>query len=301
MRSGRTEVLDPPGSAEEFPRWLTLREASFVTGLDEDALRAWVASGKVGCDRSLSRKLGEGYLLLRSKDLQDVGLLRGEASAVAGAPAVAATPTVDPQMSEPEVDLPEATAQRPAPRGLRVALPSLGGSGRIALRWVGNGLLAGLVVASFLPLLHGYRTFAVTSGRMAPAIRSGDLVLDRAIRTTAVRPGDVVTFVDPNTGRSVTTRIRSAEPSDGQVRFEGRGDADQVVLRWSIPADGHVDLVVGKVWGIGAPLSALPGHVDRRLSLIFPAFALTVALLAWRRQHRATSPPRPSPSEARGF
>src|SRR5205823_136165 len=74
VSSSRTDVLDPP-AAEEFPRWLTLREASFLTGLDEASLRVLVASGRVGCDRSLSRKLGDGYLLLPSKDLREAGLL----------------------------------------------------------------------------------------------------------------------------------------------------------------------------------------------------------------------------------
>jgi hypothetical protein len=136
---------------------------------------------------------------------------------------------------------------------------------------------------------------------MSPAIRSGDLVLDRAVRATTVRPGDVVTLIDPVTDRSVTTRIRSVEASNGQIRFQGRGDADQSVLRWSVPADGRVDLVVGKVWGMGALLSLPPGHVDRRMSLIFPALALMVGLLVWRRARRHVSEPSPSPEEARGF
>ena len=80
LSSIRTDVLDPP-AAEEFPRWLTLREASFLTGLDEASLRVLVASGRVGCDRSLSRKLGDGYLLVPSKDLREAGLLPAEPEA----------------------------------------------------------------------------------------------------------------------------------------------------------------------------------------------------------------------------
>jgi signal peptidase I len=278
VRSGRTEILDPPGSSEEFPRWLTLREASFLTGLDEVSLRALVASGRVGCDRSLSRRLGEGYLLLPSKDLQAAGLLSTDSTA----PSAQAEPVL---VLTPEVASPVVAPARP----LAAALPGLGDWARVALRWAEGGLLAGLVVASFLPLLHGYRTFAVTSGQMAPSVRSGDLVLDRAVAVDAVRAGDVVTFVDPDTHRSITTRIRSTQRTDGEVRFEGRGDNDQNVLRWSVPADTSINRVVGRVWGLGAPLALIPGHVDRRVPFALPAVSLVVATIVWRRRRRAAT------------
>ena len=45
MTSAPSTVVDAPPT-EAFPRWLTLGEAAFVTGLEEDTLQAWAASGK---------------------------------------------------------------------------------------------------------------------------------------------------------------------------------------------------------------------------------------------------------------
>src|SRR5262249_39077654 len=159
------DLLDPPG-AEEFPRWLTLREASFLTGLDEASLKDLVSSGRVGCDRSLSRKLGEGYLLVPSKDLREVGLLAPapEEPAATPAPAPELELNLVPAVEEPEshVEEPERQEEPAYPTTRRPRTWP-----RAARRGAVGGLLTILVLASLQPLLHGSQTFAVSSGQMA--------------------------------------------------------------------------------------------------------------------------------------
>ena len=266
MSSSRTDVLDPP-AAEEFPRWLTLREASFLTGLDEASLRVLVASGRVGCDRSLSRKLGDGYLLLPSKDLREVGLLPADPETSDEEAATEPVLAVEETIAEEPPVYPVVERQRTWPRAVR-----RGGIG---------GLLTILVIASFLPLLHGSQTFAVNSGRMAPAIRAGDLVLDRAIPAADVRVGDVVTLVDQAAGTARTTRVRTIERVGTYLRLEVRADRDANMQSVAVPFAGSIDRVDGRIMGIGGPLSRVPGRLERHASLVFPGLALLIALVAW--------------------
>jgi len=266
VSANRTDVLDPPGS-EEFPRWLTLREASFLTGLDETSLRVLVSSGRVGCDRSLSRKLGEGYLLVPSKDLREVGLLPASPELAADVDASDLAITVEEARPEEPPAYPKTTRPPVWPRAAR--------------RWAIGGVLAVLVLASLEPLLHGAQTFAVNDGQMAPAVRAGDLVLDRAVPAADVRPGDVVTIVDPATGRSETTRVRTVQRVGTFLRLEVRADREQDVRSVAVPFAGSIDRVDGRIVGIGEPLSRVPGHLDRHASLVLPGLALLVALVAW--------------------
>ncbi len=266
MSSNRTDVLDPP-SAEEFPRWLTLREASFLTGLDEASLRVLVSSGRVGCDRSLSRKLGDGYLLVPSKDLREAGLLPSEPEAIRDEPSPEPIPAIEETPTEELPRYPVTRRPRTWPRAIR----------RSAI----GGLLVVLVLASLQPLLHGSQTFAVNTGQMAPAVRAGDLVLDRAVPAADVRPGDVVTLVDPATGRSQTTRVRTIQRVGTFLRLEVRADREANVRSVAVPFAGSIDRVQGHIVGIGGPLSRVPGHLDRHASLVLPGLALIVALIAW--------------------
>lgn len=276
MSSNRTDLLDPPG-ADEFPRWLTLREASFLTGLDEASLKVLVSSGRVGCDRSLSRKLGEGYLLVPSKDLREVGLL-APPEELAATPSPAPTPDLDLAVEEPQPQVDEPQ-QPEAPAYPTTKRPRLWP--RAARRGVIGGVLTILVLASLQPLLHGSQTFAVSGGQMAPAIRAGDLVFDRSMPAADIRPGDVITLVDEATGRSRTTRVRTIQRVGTFLRLEVRADRETNVTSMAVPFAGTIDRVQGRIAGIGGPLSRIPGHLDRHASLVLPGLALLAALVAW--------------------
>lgn len=127
-----------------------------------------------------------------------------------------------------------------------------------------GALLAGWTVAAFcvallaavaLPNAFGMRSFTVMSGSMEPGIHVGDVVIDRKIRAGDARPGDVVTFSDP-TGRKrlITHRVRSLHVQGDTVQVVTKGDANNAVERWTVPANGRIGRVELRVWKIGYPL-----------------------------------------------
>lgn len=125
----------------------------------------------------------------------------------------------------------------------------------------------------------GYRLIAIKSGSMRPAFDVGDLVVSRAVAPGEVRPGDIVTFRDPEFGQElVTHRVVSVRLHDSTAAFVTKGDANRAGERWSVPASGHVGREVAVVTGLGrilastTPLLAISLIVVAAIALI--AFVL---------------------------
>jgi signal peptidase len=110
---------------------------------------------------------------------------------------------------------------------------------------------------------------------MEPTIHVGDVVIDKKISPLDARPGDVVTFSDP-TGkkRLITHRVRGYRVKGDTVQIVTKGDANNAVERWSVPANGRIGRVELRVWKIGYPLV----YAHSRYGLIglvaIPAFLL---------------------------
>lgn len=145
-----------------------------------------------------------------------------------------------------------------------------------------------LLAAIALPNAIGMRSFTVMSGSMEPTIHVGDVVIDRKIGPLSARPGDVVTFSDP-TGRKrlITHRIRSLHVHGNTVQVVTKGDANNAVERWSVPANGRIGRVELRVWKLGYPLV----YAHSRLGLIgmMAVPALLLCLVELRRIWRSPS------------
>lgn len=110
----------------------------------------------------------------------------------------------------------------------------------------------GIAVALTAPLAFDARPLAVLSGSMEPALGTGDVSVVRSIAPLDARPGDIVTFRDPNNSeRLITHRVRGMRVADGRVRFVTRGDANNVSERWSVPATGEIGRVVFRIPELG--------------------------------------------------
>jgi signal peptidase len=142
-----------------------------------------------------------------------------------------------------------------------------------ALLW----LLAGLGLASALvwgaTRLGAIQPLVVVSGSMEPQIMTGDLVVDRPVRTAQLVAGDVVSIRSAVTGAIVTHRVVGVEARPGggwDVML--KGDANQA-------ADGETYAVGDVVW---RPVLRVPGAGAALVTLTRPAVAvpLGVALLA---------------------
>lgn len=166
-----------------------------------------------------------------------------------------------------------------------VALPTVRGSAR---HWIGNAALTLLIAGAVILLsvgvgaLLGFRALVVRSGSMAPAIQSGDVVVTRLVRPSAVEPGDVVTFRDPSRqGDLVTHRVVQIRLQGDLLSFVTRGDANTGEERWSIARDGTIGAAAFRVPGAGHVLAWLRMPAIRTALLVVSALAL--AALALRR------------------
>ena len=95
----------------------------------------------------------------------------------------------------------------------------------VAATWLAYVIVAGaawMLIWATIPRALGWQPIVITGGSMEPAIERGDIILARPVPTSALVPGAVITFTDPNRpGQLITHRIVSIKP-DGSL--ETRGD-----------------------------------------------------------------------------
>jgi signal peptidase I len=121
------------------------------------------------------------------------------------------------------------------------------------------GVAASLLAGSAVALLAvvavlvgtGHRVMIDMSDSMQPAIAAGDVLVTEAIAARDARPGDIITFDDPQReGRTVTHRVVSVRERGETLAFHTKGDANGKGERWTIAADGtagHVQVVIPKI------------------------------------------------------
>jgi signal peptidase len=170
---------------------------------------------------------------------------------------------------------------------------TIGRFGALALAWgVGTFCMALLAVVA-LPNAIGMHSFTVMSGSMEPTIHVGDVVIDKKIRPLDARPGDVVTFSDPSgRKRLITHRVRSLRVQGDTVQVVTKGDANNTVERWTVPAGGRIGRVELRVWKLGYPL--VYAHSRYGLIALIALPALLLCLVELRKIWRA-----PAGEEAR--
>ena len=118
--------------------------------------------------------------------------------------------------------------------------------------FVALGFLATLAAVMSVPVVFGYHSFTMLSGSMSPTIPTGSVVVDQMLHPMELRPGDVVTFTDPDRPeRLLTHRLRSMEVEGQVVHMATRGDANDADEYWDIPLDGTVGRVAYSVPVVG--------------------------------------------------
>jgi signal peptidase len=143
------------------------------------------------------------------------------------------------------------------PRGRRLIEPALPALRvlRTILRFLGMtvaGFAIGIALALALPLAFNARPLVVLSGSMTPALRTGDVSVVRSIAPLDARPGDIVTFRDPdNAERLITHRVRAMHVQGDAVVFRTRGDANNVSEHWRVPASGEIGRVIYSIPKLG--------------------------------------------------
>ena len=168
-------------------------------------------------------------------------------------------------------------ARRRAPAPLRLS--------GLVLGWAAAGLVLTLLAALLVSFAAGYRSMTVMSGSMEPAIRTGDVVVNRPIAPLEARVGDVVTFREPGAGsRFITHRVRRITARGGRVTFITKGDANTGTERWTMPAGGELGRVQFHLPRLGYALFWTRGRHAILILITIPALLLGAMTLAriWR-------------------
>ncbi|HMJ94533.1 MAG TPA: signal peptidase I [Thermoleophilaceae bacterium] len=114
------------------------------------------------------------------------------------------------------------------------------------------GFAIGIGIALALPLAFHARPLVVLSGSMEPALMTGDVTVVRPIAPLDARPGDVVTFRDPDDAdRLITHRVREMRAQGGAVVFRTRGDANTASEHWQIASSEEIGRVVYRIPKLG--------------------------------------------------
>jgi signal peptidase len=143
-----------------------------------------------------------------------------------------------------------------------------------AARGLGRLVLAAVVLvllATYVPSLLGFQRYVLVGRSMEPTIDRGSLVFDEVVPVSALRRGDVVTYVPPGGDKPRTHRILSVHRRDGQLLFRTKGDNNLVAdpgpfvfsqpqqarVRFSIPAVGWVYILLTmpalRTWLVAVP------------------------------------------------
>lgn len=91
--------------------------------------------------------------------------------------------------------------------------------------------------------LFGYKFYDVLTGSMSPTIKPGSLIVVKEIDDTDIKEGDIITFKGNSTSNITTHRVVEVIEKDKNIKFQTKGDANDVLDPMLI--DGN--LLVGKV------------------------------------------------------
>ena len=205
---------------------------------------------------------------------------------IAGKGATAGTPTAKPagKGASAGTRTPNPTPNRPphdptpAPRRRWLSR---------ALNAVLSLLLLLVVLLAIGPLFLPYRTFAVLSGSMEPALARGSEVIDFAVDARTLRPGDVITFERPGRrGEWVTHRVVQETIYPGGVVLATRGDANATPDDWQLVEAGRVLKAIWYVPAAGYVLVFL-GSLAGRLFLAALVLGLGAAFVLQRTRTRS--------------
>jgi signal peptidase len=158
--------------------------------------------------------------------------------------------------------------------------------------WLAAGFTAALLLATVGSLLLGDRAVVVLSGSMEPTFSPGDVLIERSVEPRQVKIGQIVTFHEPGTDRSITHRVRSVEARGRKLVFTTKGDADNGVQRWSIDAGGELRQPVWRIPAIGYVVMLTKTPLGLIAIVLLPLLAVAgwEIYRVWRPRERSGPP-----------
>ena len=132
--------------------------------------------------------------------------------------------------------------------------------------------------------IFGHPVMSVLSGSMSPGIKTGDLIYDKQIRSSAQASGlhvsQIISFRDPAAPSKVLThRIHAVNRTNGQVTgYVTKGDANNAPDLTAVPPGNVIGIYEGRIPRGGYVLNAL--HKPQVLGLLI-ASPLLWLLSGW--------------------
>ena len=122
----------------------------------------------------------------------------------------------------------------------------------------------------------GWRVDTVLSGSMEPAFGAGDAVIIRDVGATDVKVGDVITYRSPgNESVIVSHRVVEVHPAP-RLAFTTKGDANEEVDNYRVPAGSLTGRVVLSVPFFGYFANFAKDKLGLLLLLIVPGSLIIV-------------------------
>ncbi len=153
----------------------------------------------------------------------------------------------------------------------------IAGRSAVLALWAAFGF--GVIFATVLavPSAVGRHSMTILSGSMTPTLRIGDVVIDKQVRASEIRRGDIITFSDPDVpGRLLTHRVVRFTIHRGIALVTTRGDANTAGEQWSVPANGSVGRVEYRIPKLGYLVVHIRMRWGRMLMIAIPAFLLGI-------------------------
>lgn len=119
--------------------------------------------------------------------------------------------------------------------------------------YVGIALVVVLMTMVVLALLaphFGWRADTVLSSSMEPALPVGCVQVTKPIKPENIKAGDIITFRSPTNGKLMSHRVVAVE-QDQSYQFRTKGDANEDVDPYSVPAENVVGRVCFRVPHVG--------------------------------------------------
>lgn len=148
-------------------------------------------------------------------------------------------------------------------------------------------IVKGLVHPSKVPTIGGYAPLIVLTDSMYPDIKSGDLIIVKAVDAEEVKAGDVISFFDPDgSGTSVLThRVVELTEQDGALAFRTKGDANNAEDPSLAPADSLIGVYQSKISGAGNVAMFLQSTTGLVICVAVPLVLLVAYELIRRRKY----------------
>lgn len=136
--------------------------------------------------------------------------------------------------------------------------------------------LISIEAADRLPVVGDYEPMIVQSGSMEPGMAVGGIVLvDKSIAPVDIDVGDVITFRTPQQQSQklsyTTHRVTAVDYENDKRVYETKGDANEDIDSWVVPADSVLGQEVFSVPYLGYFVRYVKSPMGFMAVVVFPA------------------------------